>query len=47
MIHKTQVCTKSWKAGKLKQKIPSECVASKLNDWYNAIQKHQIAASES
>ncbi len=47
MIHKIQICTKSWEAAKLKQKIPSEYVASKLNDWYNAIRKHQIAASES
>lgn len=31
----------------MKQKIPSEYVASKLNDWYNAIRKNQIAASES
>ncbi|MGG4071115.1 hypothetical protein ABEV83_14800 [Bacillus licheniformis] len=31
----------------MKQKIPSEYVARKLNDWYNAIRKNQIAASES
>ncbi|MED4659183.1 aspartate phosphatase, partial [Bacillus licheniformis] len=47
MIHKIQICTKSWEAAKLKQKIPSEYVARKLNDWYNAIRKNQIAASES
>lgn len=47
MIHKTQVCTSSREAGKLKQKIPSEYVARKLNDWYNAIRKNQVAASES
>ncbi|KAA6453472.1 response regulator aspartate phosphatase [Bacillus swezeyi] len=31
----------------MKQKIPSEYVAAKLNDWYNAIRKNLVAASES
>ncbi|MFN2746905.1 tetratricopeptide repeat protein [Bacillus sp. z60-18] len=31
----------------MRQKIPSEFVAAKLNDWYNAIRKNQVAASES
>ncbi|KKB75066.1 MULTISPECIES: Rap family tetratricopeptide repeat protein [Bacillus] len=30
----------------MKQKIPSEYVAAKLNDWYSAIRKNQVAASE-